>query len=114
MGVLRAWPSGRAFFHLSQNTVMNIWDEFGQLGGNIVDTAGDLIGGWGDNVTAQAAANMANVETARARTELAKAAFVREQARKDKMQEAVTTVVYSALVFAGLALVFYFLKQFKK
>jgi len=92
----------------------NIWDEFGQFGGSIIDTAGDLVSGWGDNVTAQAAANMANVETARARTELAKAAFVREQARKDKMQETVNTVVYSALVFAGLALVFYFLRTFKK
>lgn len=93
---------------------MNIWDEFGQFGANIVDTAGDLVGGWGDNVSAQAAANMANVEAAKARTELAKAAFVREQARKDKMQEVVNTVVYTSLIFAGIALIFYFLRQYRK
>ena len=92
----------------------DIWDEFGQLGFNIVDTAGDLVGNWGDSLQTRNAAQLANIQTAQAKVELAKAAFSREQARKDKMQETVNTVVYSALVFAGLAMLFYFLKTFKK
>lgn len=92
----------------------NILDEFGQLGFNIVDTAGDLIGNWGDSLQNRTAAQQQNIMTAQAKIELAKASFAREQARKDKMQETVNTVVYSALVFAGLAMMFYFLKTFKK
>ena len=92
----------------------DIWDEFGQLGFNIVDTAGDLVSNWGNTLEARNAAQIANINTAQAKVELAKAAFTREQARKDKMQETVNTVVYSALVFAGLAMLFYFLKNFKK
>lgn len=92
---------------------MNIWEEFSQLGFNVIDTAGDLVGGWGDAVTNANAAQAANINASAARIELAKAAFVKDQARKDEMQKVVNNVVYTALTFAGLALLFYFLKNYK-
>jgi len=93
---------------------MSFWDQIGGFGSDILDTAGDLVTNWGDSYENKNLAIQQNIQTAQAKVELAKAAFFREQARRDEMQKTIQAVVYSALFMGGLYLLFTMLKGMKK
>lgn len=77
---------------------MSIWSEFGELGTNIVDTAGDWVEGIGTGFQASANQRAANIEAQRLQMQIAAQKFAAEQRRKDEMQKALNVVIYAVVV----------------
>lgn len=93
---------------------MNIWDQLGSLGSGIIDTGTDVVVGLGDNFTNSVNYNAANVDRMKIQNGLAVANFENEQARKNKREDMIQTVIYSLLFIMVLVVLFNMAKPFLK
>ena len=81
---------------------MTLLEQLGVVGGNIIETAGDLAKGVGDNFTTDAALNKATVDRINVNNAIAVQKAANDIEAKKRMQQTLTYAVYVLLAIGAL------------